>query len=247
MAMTMTMTAGRAGSAERRFYLTMIAAMLACVLLGFARSFFLRPLFPGFAAPPETFFYVHGVLFVGWMALMAVQASLIARRNPGLHMRLGVAAYVLVPLMLVVGVVGSLIAARRPGGFIGVATPPLQFLTTTLGDIAMFTGFAVAALLYRRTPPTHKRLILLAGIAMMEPTIGRFPFDVIATWPPAALVLKLAFLVPLMAWDLATLKRIHPATLAGAAVLIAEGLLRDPLGATQPWQAFAAWATGLLG
>jgi len=245
--MTITMSAGRSAGAERTFYLAVIAAMIGCVLLGFARSFFLRPLFPGFAAPPETFFYVHGAVFVGWMALLAVQASLVAADNVAMHMRLGALAYGLVPLMIAIGVVGSFIAARRPGGFFGVSTPPLQFLTTTLGDIAMFAGFAIAALIRRRQPQTHKRLMLLTGIVMMEPTIGRWPFDVIVDWAPAALVLKLVFLIPLALWDIASLRRIHAVTLTGAFVLVSEGLLRDPLGATPQWLAFARWAAGLFG
>ena len=66
--MTIAATAGRAGNPERRFYMAMILAMIGTVLLGFARSYFLRPLFPGFPSPPEAFFYdIHGVLFVGWM------------------------------------------------------------------------------------------------------------------------------------------------------------------------------------
>ena len=53
--------------------------------------------------------------------------------------------------------------------------------------------------------------------------------------------------MPLAIWDVVTLKRLHPATLIGGTILIAEGLLRGPLGATPQWLAFAKWATGLLG
>ncbi|HEY4944359.1 MAG TPA: hypothetical protein VII56_23225 [Rhizomicrobium sp.] len=242
----MTAVAERAGNPERRFYMAMILAMIATVLLGFARSFFLRPLFPGVPSPPETFFYVHGVLFVAWMALLLTQGSLISLRNTALHMRLGVVAYVLVPAMIAFGVVGSVIAARRPGGFVGVPVAPLQFLTVVLGDMAMFALFAGLALVWRRTPQTHKRFILLACIVLMDPSIGRWPVAFIADIPDASFWLKiLLFLVPLAIWDVATLKRLHPATLIGGTILIAEGLLRGPLGATPQWLAFAKWAVGL--
>ena len=236
-----------APNAERRFYMSMIVAMIATVLLGFARTFFLRPLFPGFPSPPETFFYIHGVLFVGWMALLAVQGSLISTRNVALHMRLGVVAYALVPAMIAFGVIGSLIAARRPGGFIGIPLPPQQFLSVVLGDMAMFTGFAGLALLWRRRAQTHKRLIMLACIVLMDPSIGRWPFQFIADNPMASFWLKDLFLAALALWDIATLKRFHPVTLIGGTVLIAEGLLRGPIGETQWWLAFAKWAMRLLG
>lgn len=247
--MTIAMDSGRSRlNAERRFYLTIIAMMIATVVFGFARSIFLRPLFPDFPVPPEPFFYVHGVLYFAWMALMLVQASLIAGRNPGLHMRLGVTAYALVPAMIVMGVIGSLIAARRPGGFVGVPVPPLEFLAVVLGDMVMFGLFTGLALLYRRQPQTHKRMIVLAGIVLMDPSIGRWPIDALAQIPDYSLWLKLLlFLVPLMVWDVATLKRLHWATLLGAVVLVSEGLARGPIGATPQWLAFATWATGLLG
>ena len=51
------------GSGERRFYMGMAVALLATVCTGFARSFFLRPLFPTWPSPPESIFYVHGAFF----------------------------------------------------------------------------------------------------------------------------------------------------------------------------------------
>ena len=241
----MTTLAVAAPNSERRFYMAMIIAMIATLLLGFARTVFLRPLFPTFPAPQETFFYIHGILFFGWMALLLVQGSLISTRNTALHMRLGVAAYVLAPAMIVMGVIGSLIAARRPGGFVGVPLPPLQFLTVVLGDMVMFALFAGLALALRRQPQAHKRLIVLSCIVLMDPTIGRWPIDALAQIPNFSFWLKmLLFFVPLAVWDIVTLKRLHWATLLGGIVLIAEGLLRDPLGATPQWLAFAKWATG---
>jgi len=247
--MTTTAIATPPLSAERRFYLTMILAMIATVVLGFARSIFLRPLFPDFPTPPEPFFYIHGALYFGWMALLLAQASLVSARNMTLHMRLGVIAWALVPVMIVMGVIGSLIAARRPTGFVGVPVPPLQFLAVVLGDMVMFGLFAGLALAYRRREPqAHKRLIILAAIVLMDPSIGRWPIDALAQIPDFSFWLKLIlFLVPLMVWDVITLRRLHWATLLGAIVLISEGLLRGPIGATPQWLTFAKWATGLAG
>src|SRR5258706_3973929 len=93
--MSVSLAAGRAANPERRFYQWMIVAIIACIALGFSRSFFLRPLFPGAHAPGELWFYVHGVLFTTWLALLFTQVSLIGAGNTVLHRRLGVAAYVI--------------------------------------------------------------------------------------------------------------------------------------------------------
>jgi len=50
-------------SAEHRFYLSMALALLATVVVGSSRRFFLRPWFPGHPSPPETIFYFHGAVF----------------------------------------------------------------------------------------------------------------------------------------------------------------------------------------
>src|SRR5436190_6096035 len=105
--MAIAMAAPRAANPERRFYQVMILAIIACVLLGFSRSFFLRPLFPGVHAPAETYFYLHGTVFTAWLALLFTQMSLIGAGNVALHRRLGVLGFVMVSLMVVLGTIGG--------------------------------------------------------------------------------------------------------------------------------------------
>lgn len=56
----------------------------------------------------------------------------------------------------------------------------------------------------------------------------------------------LAYLGPLVAWDLHTRRRLHPVTVAGvtAVALVLWG--RGPLGATDAWQALARAAIDLV-
>jgi hypothetical protein len=74
---------------ERRFFTGIALVILATVLIGFSRSFFLRPLFPDWPSPAEPVFYVHGVLFTAWIALFVVQASLVSKGRADLHRRIG--------------------------------------------------------------------------------------------------------------------------------------------------------------
>jgi uncharacterized membrane protein YozB (DUF420 family) len=240
------MAAPRAANPERRFYQLMILALIACVVLGFSRSFFLRPLFPGVHAPAETFFYLHGAVFTGWLALLCTQVSLIGVRNVALHRRLGVAGFVMVPLMVVLGTIGGLIAARRPGGFIDIPVPPLEFLIVPLSGMVLFAGLAGSGLLLRRNPQAHKRLMLLGTIAIAEAGIARWPFEPYISTPPLAMWTTAALSLPLVAWDLYSRKRLHPASVVGVFALIAEGPVREMISHTGPWLAFAKWATALV-
>jgi hypothetical protein len=233
--------------AERVFFLSMIAAIGAAVLVGFSRSVFLRPLFPGAHAPPEPYFYVHGVVFFAWVALLATQAGLIATNNTATHRRLGVAGFVMVPLMTVIAGFGALLAARRPGGFIDIAAPPLEFLAIPYANLLVFALMAGLALARRRDPQTHKRLMLIGMIALTEAAVARWPIAAIAASPAVGFWTTCAFLIPLAGWDFATRKALHPATLFGGMAMIAQGPVRDLVAKADAWLAFAKWATGLLG
>src|SRR5512138_989136 len=128
MSNTMALGARAHWTAERRFFTLMSLAMLVAVCIGFARSFFLRPLFPQWPAPAEPVFYVHGAFFTAWLVLLVTQALLVATRRVDIHRKLGLAGVVLAVGMVVLGLLGSLVAANRPTGFHGVPVPPLQFL-----------------------------------------------------------------------------------------------------------------------
>jgi len=235
------------GTAERRFYLGMSLAILAAVLLGFAPSFFLRPWFPDRPVPPERFFLLHGAVFTAWFVLLVVQAALVSARRTALHRRLGVYGGVLALAMVVLGTVGALIAARRPTGFVGIEIPPLQFLVIPLGDMLLFALLVGLALAWRRDLQSHKRLMLVASIAIITAAIARWPFAIMSAGPPAFFGFTDLFLVPIAAWDLFTRRRLHPVTLWGGLLLIASQPLRLWFSGTAAWMGFALWAVGLLG
>ena len=235
-------------NAERAFYGGMALAILAAVCLGFARSFFLRPWFPEVHVPPERYFLLHGTVFFAWFVLLVVQALLVSARRVDLHRTLGVLGGVLAALMVVVGVTGAIIAARRPGGFVDSPMPPLRFLAVPLFDMALFGTLVGLALAWRRDRQAHKRLMLVGSIALLIAAIARWPFAVIeAGGPPVVMGLNDLYLVPLVIWDLATCRRVHPATLWGGLALVASQPLRFMLSGTEAWLVFARWLTGLPG
>jgi hypothetical protein len=234
------------GAFEHRFYVAMAIAILATVLIGFARSFYLKPLFPEWPAPPESIFLVHGLAFTAWVLLLPLQATLIARRRLDLHRKTGAFGVALAIAMVVVGIAGALVAARRPTGFVGIPMPPLQFLAVPLFAIALFTVFVTLGIARRRDAQAHKRLMLLASFQMVTPALARWPM-VGAFGPPAFFGLTDLFLVALAVWDLRTRGRLHAVTLWGGLLMVAAQPAQLMLSGTDPWLAFARWATGMGG
>ncbi len=238
--MLAVVTSGRSRwTAERRFFTGIGFAMLFVVYVGFARSFFLRPWFPDHPAPSEPIFLVHGVAFAAWCVLLLLQPSLVAVGRTHLHRKVGVAGAVLAAAMVVLGLVGAATAAHRPGGFVGIPVPPLQFLIIPFGDIVLFGAFVALAIARRRDPQAHKRWMVLATVNLLSAAWARWPGLV----PNPLLFFGLAdaFIVALAIWDFRSRGRLHAVTKWGGIVVIASQPLRLALSATPAWIAIAAW------
>lgn len=233
-------------TAERRFFTGMALAILATVLAGFSRSFYLRPLFPDLPTPSETIFYVHGAVFSAWIVLLVAQVSLVASGRTALHRRIGPLSAVLAVVMVVLGTLGALIAARRATGFTGLPVPPLQFLAVPIFDMILFGTFVWLAIAQRRDPQSHKRWMLLASVSLVTAAIARLP-GVLDFGPPMFFGLTDLFVLALVVWDLRSRGRLHPVTLWGGLAIIVSQPLRLVVSGSEGWLAFARWATGLLG
>lgn len=231
--------------AERRFFTGMALAILATVVVGFSRSFFLRPLFPEWPSPSETIFHIHGAVFSAWIVLFVTQVSLVAGGRTELHRKIGPFSAVLAVAMVMLGTFGALVAASRPTGFTGIPVPPLQFLAIPIFDMVLFPTFVWLAIAQRHNPQSHKRWMLLATINLVTAAIARWP-GVTPLGPPAFFGLTDLFIIALAIWDFRTRGRLHPVTLWGGLLIIASQPLRLAVSGTEGWLAFARWATGLL-
>lgn len=231
--------------AERVFYLTMAVAVAVTVFVGFARSFFLRPLFPNWPSPSEPIFYAHGAVFASWYALLVLQASLVTAGRVSLHRRVGLAGAGLAAAMVVLGTLAALIAAHRPTGFVGIPIPPLIFLAVPLADIVIFAILITSAIAKRKDPQSHKRLMLIASISLLAAALARWPV-LHGMGPMAFFGATDLFLIPLIVWDLKSRGRLHPATIWAGSLLVLSQPLRLALAGTALWMSFARWAVGLV-
>ena len=225
---------------ERMFYTTMAFAILIVIFVGFSRTFYLRPYyFPERLIP---LLILHGFIFSSWIALFVTQTALVATRKTRLHMKLGIASLVIAPLMLLVGTYTALVRAKGPSPIPGVN--PLAFLTIPLGDMLIFGILFGTAYYYRKKLDTHKRLMLLASIALLPAAVARWPLNFIATGGPLVFYgLADLFIVPCIIFDIVTRGRPHRATLLGGALIVASHPLRLIIGGTHAWLVFATWIT----
>jgi hypothetical protein len=240
MGMTANLSVTGTRQGARRFYVGMAIAVLITVFLGFSRSYFLK----GYFGSPELSLHVHihGLVFTSWVLLFLAQTSLVATGRTDLHRKLGVGGAVLAALLLIVGTTTAIlrVASGGPSPIPGV--PPLSFLAVPLFDMVVFALLIGAGLVLRNRPETHKRLMTLATIALTSAPIARLAF-VRPVGPPAFFGLTDLFIVAMLVYDLATRRRVHPATIWGGLVVVASQPLRLMISGTPGWLAFAGWLT----
>ena len=217
---------------DRLFFSGMALASALMLFLGFLPSYFHRSA----ELPALTLLYqLHGAVFTAWVALLVAQTALVAGRRTDIHRTLGVAGAVLAALVFVVGVAVSVETLRRNGGPPG---DPRKFFAIPIGDIIVFGVLVTAAVVQRRQPETHKRLMLLATISLLTAAIARFLRRVGMGGAPGLFLGTDVFVLALVLYDLASRGRVHPATLWGGAMVAGlKPLLFYGATATTPWLA----------
>lgn len=193
---------------------------MALVLAGFAKTFFLRPLFFDMSLPPLA--VVHGSVMSLWLVLFITQVWLIASGRVAWHRRLGVVGMVLVPLVLGLGVAMA-VQAMRLGHTPVPQVTPQQFLAVPLFNIAVFGALAGAGLLLRKRRDWHRRLMLLAMLCLLPPAIARIPqeLDVLrAASLFIAIGLDAVLVIACAVRDWRIHQRWHPAFLIGGLTVI---------------------------
>ncbi len=145
----------------------------------------------------------------------------------------------------------ALESAGDPAG-VDAPLPRLQMPVVPVDLMALFGTFVTPGFLRRRDVQGHKRYVHLASLGLLDAAIARWPFAIMtaAVPVPGFSVQDLfvdAFLVPMVAWDVASRGRPHPDTLWGGLVLVASQPLKLLLARTDAWSASAARAVGVLG
>ena len=202
---------------HRAFFPSMGALLIACVFLGFAPTYYLRP---ASATPIPVYLHVHGAAMTTWFLLLLAQGVLIATGRRAIHRKAGVAGVAVAAIILVLNPV---VVVRSVGNGLAGGTPIQLVSLIFIADMLLMVAFAVMAGLaihWRRFPETHSRLLLLASIAVASPALGRLALNTLGTPIPGVLG-QMAIALVVVGHDLRMSRRVHPASAWGAGAIIA--------------------------
>jgi hypothetical protein len=231
---------------DRRLYKTAAIFFPLIILAGFARTYYAKWWFdsPPLASP---LVHLHGFLMTAWVVLFITQVWLISSKQIRLHQRLGYSGIGLGVLMVAVGFVTALRAAKYGAASTPPAIPPLAFLAVPLFDLLMFVIFFGGAIYYRRRAAEHKRLMLLTAVNFLPPAIGRIPVaTLLALGPLWFFGLPSVLTLFCLALDARRHGRVNKVFAVGTALLIASYVGRLVLMMTGPWMHFAGWLTSFV-
>jgi hypothetical protein len=208
----------------RGFFVAMAAVLLAIVAVGFAPSFYLRTYFDAgtigaSSSSLPTRVLVHGVVLSCWFLLFLTQTILVASREIRLHRTIGVigaglsVALIASSMLVVVGLASRVVARGNPSGQVAL------IVTGDTGLMLLFAVLIAAGITLRRRRDVHRRLMLLASISIVAPALARFP-GAEALVPLSVVVPQLVLFGALIAYDILTSRRVHPATIWGVAMYV---------------------------
>lgn len=224
---------------DNLFFPGMAVIILASVFAGFARTYYLAGVFH--APLPNLLIHIHGAAFSCWILLLVTQTSLVAAGRVDVHRRLGLAGFGLACLMVILGLMAATNSMARHfvAGPVGIRV--LAFYAVPIADMLVFATLIYFGYRERFHPDAHKRLMLIATIALLDAAFVRWPLHV-AWWNlRAAEFCGYALLLLLVGYDLWSTKKIHRATLTGGVFLVVLQQVRGPIGHTAVFQSFATW------
>ena len=194
--------------------------LLGIVLVGFGRTFYLRPLFIGRSL--SVTLIVHGVLLTAWFGFVALQGLLVLKRLRSWHARV---AWLGMPVVAGVLVTGTLVNLHVARDIESARSPENMFVWANFMSLLSFALLVAGGIRFRGSPSIHQRLIFFASISIIGPAFARFAFWPIVGMglgfaPVFAMAGMLALILCAVAYDLARSRRVMRATLAGLAGVI---------------------------
>ena len=223
--------------AIKKIYLGIGFVMVAIVAAGFWPSYF--GLLFGNELEKELFIHVHAFVYVSWIALFITQIALVATRRVALHQKVGQFGMFLGMVVLVVGTVTAVLRFATMTAD-GLVEPARQFVIWPLLDMVIFAAFFVPAILYRRKPDIHKRLMIIATTNLIVAAVFR---AVGLDTPILHLAFVLLWLSPIfiaMIYDFKRKRLVHPVYVTGVIVLTVSSF-RGTVATTDTWLAFTQW------
>jgi len=220
-----------------------IIALFAIIItiIGFWQNYF-GPLLRGTL---ETHWAIdlHAGIFMVWLALFLGQAVIAYKKKIPKHISVG--TYFGIPWGVLILIIGLFItfAVIIPGiGRDHEVDNYAVSLLGSLGDIITFGIFFFAAVIYRKKPNLHKRLMVLATVALLGAPIARL--DLLSGVMGLSLftILRLLPLIVAMGYDRWLQNKVHTVYWVGLGILFLN-ISRFFWAGSETWKEISKWMT----
>jgi hypothetical protein len=241
----------RAGFIDRWIYVFTAASFIVIVLTGFIPDSIAKvaAVQSGQRPPFPLVLHMHAVLMASFLLLLLAQTTLMATGRNDWHRRLGIAAFVLAPAIVMVGFV-LVPTMYHQTWYAAQAAPPgaardkLQQVVLIRDNIMLmqfrigflFPLFLVIGLRARGlNAGLHKRMMILAPAMALPAGIDRIEWlpSIFPLMPLTSDLYTLLALSPMFAWDVIRNRRVHEAYWIWLAInvpiaLVVYGLWDNP-------------------
>lgn len=224
---------------EHKFFLAVSAAIPVITVVGYAPTYYLKPLF-NTPPLPSPLVHAHALLMSAWIILFGVQAYLVSSKRIKLHISLGMLGISLATAMVFVGTMTAVASLKRGTAFPGYT--PGQFFAIPIADMVVFPLIFAAAIYYRRDAASHKRLMLVTMLNFIGPSIARLPLPFIldlGTFWFFGVPNLIAF--ALLAGDTYRTGKLNKAFATGVVFSFLSWPVRMAIAHTAAWEQFTNW------
>lgn len=217
------------------FFASMGLLMFCIVVAGFGASVFSKP--AGVGSLP-LLYHLHGFTFLSWFFLFTLQACFVRANQLQRHQTVGQLSCVLAIGMLVTGYFMMRTAYTDADFRIGTNSHDASMMFPVT-DLVNFSFTFVLGLYHRANAIAHKRLMLLAGILILDPAVARLveaigaPFIMIP-------VLELGILLALLGYDVKCLRYPHWSSLLGVGLWLSAMTAKLVLAQQPGWSEVVA-------
>jgi hypothetical protein len=193
---------------------------------------------------------VHVFAFAAWLCLLTAQVFLIRTMRLARHRTLGAAGALLIPVLVVTGI-GAEVFSQR---FYSPQYPEnLRFFIFPLTTMLSFVAVASAAVWFRSDPRTHKRLMMVATalilVAAFNRMWGNAIYELMGDDYLGTLVRNVIgpdlIIAALVGYDLVTRRRIHPALVVAAPLIVVAQLAAAAIYHSSWWPGVARTLVGI--
>jgi len=252
----------RAHAIDRWIFVLTAAWFIVIVLTGFIPDSIMKiGLVQSGTRPPfPLVMHMHAVLMGSFLLLLLTQTVLMATGRRQYHMRVGLAAFALVPLLVVVGFILAPTMYYQVWNELQSAAPAAReelqaelyrkenILLLQLRIGILFPLFLVIGLLARgKNAGLHKRMMILAPAMALPAGIDRIPWlpSTMPVNPLSAELWVLAAVAPMFLWDVYRNRSVHRAYWIWLGVNVPVAFLVNSIWDTPAWHSAAKALMGV--